>query len=382
MNIDLIKIRREFHKIPETGFKEHKTSTLIKSILDKYEIKYNTIIGTGILVQFGEGHPHIAFRAEIDGLPIKEMNDFEYKSCHDGYMHACGHDCHIAALIGTILSVKELFDKNIIKKGAVSFVFQPCEETKNSDGVSGGQLISELPEMLDIDYFYAAHVESTLEFGKVFIREGALTAAIDKFEITVLGNAGHGAYPHNAVDPIWLACNAVQMINTLESRVVNTAYPSVISVCSFNSGGVWNVIPDDATLNGTIRTFNQSEREKIHLKIDACLQSVKNFGGDYCLNIEKGNPSVVNSVGECNIVKSAVTNALGEEFISDIEIQMGGDDFSYYSSKKPSCYFYVGAKKDGVSRQHHSGNFDINEQAINEIERIFVEIVKLKLKTK
>lgn len=379
MNIDLVKIRREFHKIPEVGFKEYKTSALIKSLLDKYEIQYTSIIGTGILVRFGEGHPHIAFRAEIDGLPISETNDCEYKSCHDGYMHACGHDCHIASLIGTILSVKELFNKNIIKKGAVSFIFQPCEETKNSDGVSGGQLISELPEIQDVDYFYAAHVESTLDFGKIFIRDGALTAAIDKFEITVLGNAGHGAYPHNAIDPIWLACNAVQMINTLESRAVNTATPSVISVCSFNSGGVWNVIPNDAKLNGTIRTFDQSEREKIHQKIEACLQSVKDLGGNYILNIEKGNPSVVNSIGECNIVRNAVINALGEDYISDIEIQMGGDDFSYYSSKKPSCYFYVGAKKDSVSRQHHSGNFDINEQAMYEIEKIFVEIVKLKL---
>ncbi|MDE6550314.1 MAG: amidohydrolase [Clostridia bacterium] len=380
MELDVVNLRREFHMIPEVGFKEFQTSKLICSILTNNNIQYQSgIAGTGVIVKFGEGHPHIAFRTEIDALPIQELNEVSYKSKINGFMHACGHDCHIAALIDTVIKVKALFDEKIIKKGAVSFIFQPSEEAKNDSGFSGGQIISELPALQDVDNFFAAHVESTLDFGKIFIRGGALTAAIDRFDISIIGKAGHGAYPHNAVDPIWLSSNVMQAINSLKSRTVNTANPSVISICSINGGTSWNSIPNEVALTGTIRTFNQNDREKIHKDIGSCLQIAKALGGNYQLKISQGHPSVINSDEECEVVRSAVKKVLGDSAISIIDFQMGGDDFSYYATKKPSCYFYVGAKKDQISRQHHSGNFDINEKAIENIVNIFIEIIKEKL---
>lgn len=380
MELDVINLRRKFHMIPEVGFKEFQTSKLICSILMNNNIQYQSgIAGTGVIVKFGEGHPHIAFRTEIDALPIQELNEVLYKSKINGFMHACGHDCHIAALIDTVIKVKALFDKKIIKKGAVTFIFQPSEETKNDFGYSGGQIISELPALQDVDNFFAAHVESTLEFGKIFIRGGALTAAIDRFDISIVGKAGHGAYPHNAVDPIWLSSNVMQVINSLKSRTVNAVNPSVISICSINGGTSWNSIPSEVVLMGTIRTFNQKDREKIHKDIESCLQIAKDLGGNYQLKISQGHPSVINSNEECEVVRSAVENVLGDSAISIIDFQMGGDDFSYYAIKKPSCYFYVGAKKDQISRQHHSGNFDINEKAIENIVNIYIEIIKEKL---
>lgn len=372
----IVELRRAFHKIPELGFQEYETNALITKILSSLDVEYITnVAGTGVLVSFGSGHPHIAFRAEIDGLPICEENEVEYKSEKDGCMHACGHDAHIAVLIDSIIKTKLLFEKENAK-GKVTFIFQPCEETKNQDGMSGGQLISEMPILADVDYFFAAHVESTLENGKFFIREGGLTAAIDKFAVDIFGAPGHGAYPHHAVDPIWLATNTVQLINTLESRTVNTAYPSVISVCTIEGGTAWNVIPEKVSFGGTIRTFNESEREKIHDKLRCCLETVKSFGGRYTLDISRGNPSVINSLQPCNIVKDAIKKAVGEKAISGIEIQMGGDDFSYYAQKKPSCYFYVGAKKDSVSRQHHSSIFDIDENVLQNISNVYLQIIR------
>lgn len=376
---DVIELRRRFHQIPELGFEEFKTSAAIKEIFDQHGISYiSDVAGTGIIVSFGKGHPHIAFRAEIDGLPIQEENDFPYRSKRDGFMHACGHDCHIAALIGTVLQAKGLFDEGKVH-GKATFIFQPSEETTNKDNVSGGQIISSIPDMLDVDNFYSAHVESTLANGKVFVRDGALTAAIDRFDLDIIGQAGHGAYPHNTVDPIWIASSIMPMINSLESRIANTAYPSVVSICTISGGTAWNAIPNKVSMSGTIRTFNQDEREKIHNYMNKCCEATELLGGNYTLNIAKGNPSVINDPAECNVVRAAVTKILGKDALANVEIQMGGDDFSHYSMQKPSCYFYMGAKKDGVSRQHHSSNFDIDEDVIPNIVKIFLTIIEEKL---
>lgn len=377
--INVIELRRQFHEIPELGFKEFKTSAMIKKILKENEIQYtDSVADTGLIVSFGQGHPHIAFRAEMDALPIFEKNLVDYRSKHDGCMHACGHDCHVAGLISTVIQTKTLFETNNIN-GKVTFIFQPCEETTNEDGLSGGQIVSSLPFIDDIDSIYTSHIESTLKSGKIYIRNGALTAAIDRFDAEVIGKAGHGAYPHNALDPIWLATNVVQQINSLESRLVNTAYPSIISVCTINGGKIWNAIPNKVTLSGTIRTFNQLERENIHNYLKACFETVKPFGGEFSLNIKNGNPSVVNNVSECESIRKSAAKIVGSKNVVDIEIQMGGDDFSYYSIKKPSCYYYIGAKKDEVSRQHHSENFDIDENMIELIPQIYLQIIKDKL---
>lgn len=379
MSVDVIELRHKFHQIPELGFEEYLTSAAIREILDTNDIDYvPNIAGTGILVSIGCGHPHICFRAELDGLPITEQNDVPYCSTIPGHMHACGHDCHIAALIATVLGAKELYEKGELK-GKVSFIFQPSEETTNSDNLSGGQIISSMKEMEDVDHFYCAHVESTLENGKVFIRDGALTAAIDRFDLSIYGKAGHGAYPHNTLDPIWISANIMQMINSLESRIANTAYPSVISICTIAGGVAWNAIPEKVEMSGTIRTFNQNEREKIHDFLVRCCEVAKDLGGDYQLKIAKGNPSVINDPTECDLVRSAVSACLGKSVISNVDIQMGGDDFSHYSLRKPSCYFYMGAKKDSISRQHHSSNFDIDENVISNMVKVYLSIIRKKL---
>ena len=169
------------------------------------------------------------------------------------------------------------------------------------------------------------------------------------------------------------------MINSLESRIANTAFPSVISICTIGGGVAWNAIPEKVEMSGTIRTFNQEERERIHDYLLRCCEVARTLGGDYRLTIAKGNPSVINDPIQCDLVRSAVSDCMGKDSVTSIEIQMGGDDFSHYSLKKPSCYFYMGAKKDSISRQHHSSNFDIDENVIGNMVKVYLSIIRKKL---
>ncbi|GHU48887.1 amidohydrolase [Clostridia bacterium] len=372
----IIKMRRLFHQHPELGFCEFETTKIIQSELDNLEAPYiKGIGGTGIIIQFGSGHPHIAFRAEMDALPITETNnDIDYVSKNTGEMHACGHDGHMALLLYTIKQVKTLSDAGKLS-GKVSFIFQPCEETKNEEGKSGAQYVLAEKALYDVDHYFAGHIESTFENGRVFIRDNAVTSAIDRFDIEIIGKSGHGAYPHKAVDPIWITSHALSVINSIQPRCIDTNSPSIISICSINGGDTWNAIPEKVILSGTIRTFDESVRNEIHMRIEKCLHIADILGGSFKLNIARGNPTVINAPDISNIVRQCASSVVGTENVLGVDLQMGGDDFSYYSTEKPSCFFYFGAKLDSVSRQHHSGNFNIDERILIKFSNIFYNIV-------
>jgi len=373
----IIKMRRTFHQNPELGFCEFETAKLIQYELDKLSIPYKSGIGrTGIILQFGTGHPHIAFRAEMDALPITEANnDIDYASNNLGRMHACGHDAHMAVLLHTVIQTKLLSDAGKLS-GKVSFIFQPCEETQNEKGKSGAYYMLDKEVLHDVDHYFAGHIESTFENGKIFVRNNAVTSAIDRFDIEIIGKAGHGAYPHKAIDPIWITSHVLTAINTIQSRCIDTNSPSIISVCSINGGDTWNAIPEKVTLCGTIRTFNQTVRENIHKHLENCLNIAELFGGTYKLNILRGNPTVLNDIEMSDIVRKCAAMVVGSENVVNIDMQMGGDDFSYYSIEKPSCFFYVGAKLDAISRQHHSSNFNIDEGVLLKFSNIFLKIIE------
>jgi amidohydrolase len=373
----IIKMRRIFHQNPELGFCEFETAKIILSELDKMAVPYKMGIGgTGVIAQLGSGHPHIAFRTEMDALPIREANDdIDYASKNIGKMHACGHDGHMALLLHTVKQIKALSDTGKLS-GKVSFIFQPCEETQDKQGKSGAQYMLMEESLQDVDYYFAGHIESTFENGKIFIRENAVTSAIDRFDIEIIGKAGHGAYPHKAVDPIWITSHILTAINSIQSRCVDTNSPSIISVCSINGGNIWNALPDKVTLNGTIRTFDQTIRNVIHERLDKCVQISELLGGTYKLNILRGNPTVINAPKVSAIVRRCASSVIGAENIINVNLQMGGDDFSYYSIEKPSCFFYFGAKLDLVSRQHHSNNFNFDESILVKFSNVFYNIVE------
>lgn len=373
----IIRMRRLFHQYPELGFLEFETARHIQLELDAMGVAYRKEIGgTGIVVQLGTGHPHIAFRTEMDALPITEINDdIDYASTTLGRMHACGHDAHIAILLHTLRQVKALSDSGALS-GKVSFIFQPCEETHNERGESGAQIILNEGLLQDVDHFFGGHVESTLESGKVFIRDNAVTAAIDRFDIDIIGEAGHGAYPHKAVDPIWIASHVVSAIYTLQSRCIDANSPSVITVGSIAGGDVWNAIPRAVSLSGTIRTFDERVRVDIHNLLERCIEISTALGGRHALKISRGNPTIVNDVAVSNVVRDCAASVVGDANVLDVDLQMGGDDFSRYSIYRPSCFFYFGARRDGVSRQHHSGNFNIDESVLVEFSNILYAIVE------
>ncbi|MCL2164330.1 MAG: amidohydrolase [Oscillospiraceae bacterium] len=373
----IIRMRRVFHQHPELGFQEFETAKIIISELEKMEVPYKSGIGgTGIVVQLGTGHPHIAFRTEMDALPIEEANDdIDYASKIPGQMHACGHDGHMAIMLHTVKQAKSLCDAGKLS-GKVSFIFQPCEETRNEQGQSGAQIMLLEEYLQDVDHFFACSVESTFESGKIFVRDNAVTSAIDRFDIDIVGKAGHGAYPHKAVDPIWITSHVLTAINSIQSRCVDTISPSIISVCSVNGGDAWNAIPEKVVLSGTIRTFDQSIRNNIHERLSKCVQISELMGGTYKLDILRGNPTVVNAPNMSAIVRRCAASVVGVENVVDVPLQMGGDDFSYYSIDKPSCFFYFGAKRDSISRQHHSSNFNIDENVLVKFSNVFYNIIE------
>mgnify|MGYP001281260309 CR=1 FL=1 len=370
----LIEFRRAFHMYPELGFQEIETGKKICAILKDANISFETgFAKTGIVATIGSGKPTVALRADMDALPVAEANEVDYKSKNNGKMHACGHDAHMACLLGAAILLKKEFSDNNIN-GTVKLVFQPCEESKDANRQSGSMLMVEEGVFNDVDAVIALHVESTMTNGALFIRPGAMTAAVDRIDGKVLGKGGHGAYPHQAIDPIWLSSNVLNTIYGILPRCIDATQPAVISICTIHAGSTWNVIPEFVELSGTVRTFDEEVRQKIHKEIEQAFQIAKVMGGDYELLIDRGHPSVINAPNLVAKVEEVATHVLGSENVKLVGLQMGAEDFSHITRIKPSAYFYLGAKKDNINRPHHSSNFDIDESVLYKGAALLTEI--------
>lgn len=360
----LVSIRRDLHMHPELSFQEKRTAAVVASSLKALGVPYTSGIGgTGVVGKLGEGRPAIGLRADMDALPIEEANDVPYKSQNAGIMHACGHDAHVACLLGAVMLLEEKFRADNID-GSVHFIFQPGEETKDSEGKSGGMRMLEEGVLDEVDAVVALHVESTLRADTIFTRPGPLTAAVDRFDARIIGQAGHGAYPHQAIDPIWLASQVISAIYSIVSRQIDPIQPVVASVCTLNSGTAWNVIPGSASLSGTLRSFDPDIRQQLYTELEKAMAVASSLGGDYELKIDPGHPSVINDETMVSLVEEVASRLLCVGGVRRIALQMGGEDFSHMARKRPSAFFYLGAKKDEVARPHHSPTFDITESVL------------------
>lgn len=360
----LIALRRDFHKHPELGFQEFRTAQKIAATLHELGIECETgIAKTGVVAYLGEGAPRFALRADIDALPILEANDVEYKSQNDGVMHACGHDAHTACLLGAAMMLNEDFKAGKLN-GSVKLLFQPNEENSGTAGPSGGQLMVEEGALTDVAAVVGLHIISTLPSGQVFVRPGAFMAAVDTFEGQVIGIGGHGAYPHEALDPIWLSAQVVNAIHGIVSRRVDPIKPGVITVTMIHAGTATNIIPGSVKLTGTIRSFEQAVRQELHADLEKAFSIARALGGDYKLRIIQGYPATVNDPTMAEFVRTMATDLLGAERVKEAGIQMGAEDFSYMARVKPATFFNLGAKKDDVHRPHHNAVFDIDEAVL------------------
>lgn len=355
----LITIRRQLHRYPELGFCEVRTSNLVTESLNSYGIKTKTGVGgTGVVGSLGTGKPVIAIRADMDALALQELNDVPYKSKIPGIMHACGHDAHVAMLLGAVRLLKDCD-----LKGEVRFLFQPSEETTDDQGKSGAQRMIEEGVLQGVDAVLALHVDSKTEAGKIRISPGPYAAAADFFKATVYGEGCHGAYPHRGIDPIFLAGGVISTIQSIVSRRIDPMKPSVVSIGTIHGGSARNVIPEKVDLSGTIRSFDYEVRKIIFAELETVFRVATTLGGNYALKIEEGAPPNINDRMMSKLVKDTASEFVGSANVLPLEPEMGGEDFGFFLERVPGAMFFLGSKK-AEALPAHSPYFDLDERVL------------------
>lgn len=357
---ELISIRRQLHKTPETDFEEIKTAEFIRRKLTEFGIEYTISARTGtVAVIHGiNSGKTVLLRADIDGLPIKDESDFQIKSERDGYMHACGHDIHSACLLGAAKILNEL--RNNLN-GNVKLIFQPAEE-----GMGGAlPMIEEgVLENPHVDAAFALHVEPLEETGKIQIKDGSIMASPDDFEIIIRGVGGHGAYPEKCINPLSVGAEILEKYHKLSDEY---NLPCVVTICSFNGGTCRNAIPDTAVITGTARSLDAKTRTQlIKLLEEIAVQTAKKMGAEIDFNFNVLFPPVINNIEMNNIIrKSAEKLGIGITILE--KPSMAGDDFSYFCERVPGAYFKlgVGNRKQGAIYPIHSPKFKADEAALS-----------------
>jgi amidohydrolase len=358
----LTRWRRVIHRQPELGFDVHSTAELVANTLVDLGLEVHTGVGkTGVVGYLGSGDgPIVAIRADMDALPIQEENQVEYASQVPGRMHACGHDAHTAMLLGaaTLLSRHSL-------SGQVRFLFQPSEEMADEEGISGASRMIDDGALDGVDVVIALHVDSSLDTGHMCVGNGWVGAAVDTFRAHIVGQGGHGAFPHQSVDPIWLATHVLSALYALPSRRVAPLQPAVVSVGVIRGGSADNVIPDAVYLEGTLRSFADEVREQLSREVERAMNLTRAFGGDYKLEIERGYPATYNDPTVVGWLRQVGGDLLGVERVGTEQKTMGAEDFSYMAKLAKGAMFRLGVKPPGAAQRYlHTSTFDLDEEAL------------------
>jgi amidohydrolase len=358
---ELIEWRRDFHMHPELGFELHRTSKIVADELEKMGYRVKRGVGkTGVVADIGDGGKMVAIRADMDALPILEMNDSEYISQNKGAMHACGHDSHTAMALGAALLLSK---ENL--PGRVRFLFQPCEETADEEGKSGAQRMSAEGAMEGVDYVIAQHVDPSKAVGTIGINAGPCSGGVDSWYGVIKGKGGHGAHPNKTVDPFYLLAHVILALNGIVSRKINPFEPAVVSIGSISGGFTENVIPESVKITGTLRYTSEDVHQQIHAEIQRAFDVAQALGGDYDLKFQIGGPPMVNDKVVSDVIEKAGQDLLGAENVSEIEKTLGAEDFGSFLEHAPGAMFTLGTQKEGHEEflLHHP-KFDIDERAM------------------
>ncbi len=361
----LIQIRREIHKYPELGGVEFKTAKIIEKVLKELSIPFKRVGATGVVAHLSgtspkNGNGCVALRADMDALPLEEKTNKPYRSLHPGTMHACGHDAHVAMLLGAATLLKEKNDFT----GTVKFIFQPNEEGASGakDLIKEGALKNPAPQA-----FFGLHVNPRLVSGTIGLKEGPLMASVDKFTLQIIGEGGHAAYPHEGKDAILVASEIVQSLQSIVSRKIDPVEPAVLTVGTIEGGRRFNILADQVTLTGTVRTLS----EKVHKEIPKIMNSMisglcKAHGVHFKLNYEVLGSVLSNSKSMVDLSRKAAHQLIGKEKVVELNSpSMGGEDFAEYLKFAPGCFIYIGVRKpaDKMIPWHHP-QFDLDENAL------------------
>jgi amidohydrolase len=368
---ELISIRHDIHAHPELGYEEHRTSTLIQQFLSDIDVEYESGLakGTGVLANIdGEADTSIALRADIDALPIAEENTFDWKSTHEGCMHACGHDGHTTILLGAAKVLARIAKEQPLPN-PVAFVFQPAEE-----GGGGGQQMV-LDGCLDgsrickpVGMMFGLHGWPQLQLNNVATRSGPMLAADIGVNVTIRGCGGHAAFPYLCKDPIVCAAQVVSSLQQLASRNTDPLDSLVVSITQIHGGTTHNIIPDEVMLSGTMRYLEKETGEMAKLRFTEIVNSVAAAHGcEVKITLHDGYPVTRNHPEAVNTFFDVATQTIDKSKVSEFEKPvMGGEDFSYYCQEVPSCFFALGLLPEDkeIMPALHQPTFDFNDEAI------------------
>jgi carboxypeptidase Ss1 len=363
---EIVKMRRELHMHPELSYHEEWTSKFVSDRLRSLGVDVRTGVGgMGVLgtLKGSKRGKVVALRADMDGLPVQELSDVEFKSKVDGVMHACGHDTHVAMLLG---AAKLLAGARGELHGTVKFLFQPAEE---NGGLGGAKPMIQAGVMVDpkVDYVFGLHIDGNRRAGVIGFRGGPVMAAPDSFKVKIVGKGGHGSAPHETVDPIYIAAHVILALQGVSSRMVNPVRPFVITVGSIHSGTKENIIPDFAELEGTIRTLDEETRRVAKRKIVKVVGGVaKSFGGSAEVEFEKdAYPVTVNDPRATEEAVKVLEKIPGIK-VKEIDAMLGGEDFSRFLQKAPGMFYFLGTvnPKKGCVYPNHSSKFKVDEDVL------------------
>ncbi len=358
-------LRRQFHRNPELSFMEYETSQLIHDILDSWGIENVSMNVTGVVATIKGRNPEkrtIALRADMDALPIQETNDCDYKSVKQNVMHACGHDAHTAMLLGVANILNQMKDEF---EGTIKLIFQPGEEKLPG----GAKLMIENEVLNNVDRIIAQHVYPDLPCGEVGFYAGNYMAACDEINITISGKGGHAAKIKERSNTTVAAAKILCAISELSSEFnkEERENPIIIAFGSFIADGTYNVIPNEVTLKGTMRTFDENDRKIVKNKIkEFCAEVASSFNVETDFFIEEGYPVLMNDVSLTNSLKNKAVDFMGEENVKDIPQLMTAEDFAWYSHKVKACMYRIGTSniEKGIVSKQHTSTFDIDEDAM------------------
>ena len=361
----MVANRRHLHRNPELSFEEFATTKFIAEKLKEIGYNLQTITETGGYIDIlgkNPGSKVIALRGDIDALPIFEKNEVEYKSQNEGKMHACGHDVHTTSLLGAVRILHELRKEF---EGTIRCIFQPGEER-----LPGGASIMIREGVLknpNVESIIGQHVMPLMDAGKVGFRSGLYMASADEIYIRVIGKGGHGAHPHQNIDPVMIAAQIITQLQTIPSRRAKPSIPTVLSIGKVIAEGSTNIIPNEVYMEGTFRTYDEEWRAKAHqLIVQMCNDICKLHGATCDAEVRKGYPFLMNDEKLTENAKQWAAEYLGAENVLDLELWPAGEDFAYYSQEIPACFYRLGTKNEaqGKTSMVHTPTFDVDEESL------------------